>query len=78
LAEIRDRLRLGALEPSIPAHLELASIASTNFMENVGRKMIPFVDSIGLNEQELGHLYFALGGDKGRGVTSEDPDRIVR
>eukprot|EP01113_Clastostelium_recurvatum_P025042 TRINITY_DN3004_c0_g1_i2.p1 TRINITY_DN3004_c0_g1~~TRINITY_DN3004_c0_g1_i2.p1 ORF type:complete len:344 (-),score=44.44 TRINITY_DN3004_c0_g1_i2:145-1176(-) len=45
-----------------PVHLELASIGSTQFMAQIGRTVVPVVDSLGLNEQELGSLYESLGG----------------
>ncbi|KAF2074331.1 hypothetical protein CYY_004352 [Polysphondylium violaceum] len=49
---------------NIPVHLELASIASENFIRMLANSVIPYVDSLGLNEQEIGFLYTATGGDK--------------
>lgn len=43
-----------------PIHLELASMSNLDFIERIAREFIPNVDSMGLNEQELGYLYFAL------------------
>ena len=48
------------LPNSIPAHLELASMGNLNYIEHIGREVAPNFDSLGLNEQELGFLYFAL------------------
>eukprot|EP01133_Synstelium_polycarpum_P008417 gene8417-9902_t len=47
---------------NVPIHLELASMASMALMKKIARDVLPFVDSIGLNEQELGFLYAAMGG----------------
>jgi len=56
-------------QKNIPVHLELASIASENFIRMLANSVIPYVDSIGLNEQEMGFLYTATGGIK---YTMED------
>jgi ADP-dependent glucokinase len=45
------------------AHLELASIGEARTMDAVTRLVVPHADSIGLNEQELGALYAAVGGE---------------
>ncbi|KAK5578524.1 hypothetical protein RB653_008196 [Dictyostelium firmibasis] len=47
---------------NVPIHLELASIASPSYINLLAKKIIPFVDSIGLNEQELGFIYVSTGG----------------
>eukprot|EP01112_Ceratiomyxa_fruticulosa_P018523 TRINITY_DN5932_c0_g1_i4.p1 TRINITY_DN5932_c0_g1~~TRINITY_DN5932_c0_g1_i4.p1 ORF type:complete len:501 (+),score=67.22 TRINITY_DN5932_c0_g1_i4:216-1718(+) len=47
-----------------PVHLELASIGSSIFMSELGTTIVPVVDSLGLNEQELGSLYLSLGGQQ--------------
>ncbi|EGC31620.1 hypothetical protein DICPUDRAFT_50094 [Dictyostelium purpureum] len=54
------------LNPSLnmPIHLELASIASSKYISLLVNKIVPFVDSIGLNEQELGFIYVSTGGKK--------------
>ncbi|EUB55916.1 putative ADP-dependent glucokinase [Echinococcus granulosus] len=37
-------------------HFEMASFVETNFVANLTRTLLPYVDSIGLNEQELPNL----------------------
>lgn len=37
----------------VPVHLELASTANVKFCELLARMLLPIVDSVGLNEQEL-------------------------
>ena len=49
-----------SLSPLTPVHLELASVGNLEYVELLGRSLIPNVNSIGLNEQELGILYFVL------------------
>jgi len=43
--------------------LELASIADLHFLAELGNTILPHVNSMGLNEQELGFLYLSIGGD---------------
>jgi ADP-dependent glucokinase len=45
-----------------PLHLELASVGSPRYLALLARTVLPEVDSLGLNEQELHSLYVALGG----------------
>uniref|UniRef100_A0A158R970 LIM zinc-binding domain-containing protein n=1 Tax=Taenia asiatica TaxID=60517 RepID=A0A158R970_TAEAS len=45
-------------------HFEMASFVETNFVANLTRALLPYVDSIGLNEQELPNLRSLLS--KGR------------
>uniref|UniRef100_A0A6B2L6Q5 ADP-dependent glucokinase n=1 Tax=Arcella intermedia TaxID=1963864 RepID=A0A6B2L6Q5_9EUKA len=47
-----------------PVHFELASNSDIGFISEVGSTILPHVDSLGLNEQELGYLYASLGGTK--------------
>jgi ADP-dependent glucokinase len=64
----------------IPVHLELASIADLRFLAEIGRTIIPHVNSLGLNEQELGSLFVALGGkesDLGKRETTTNDDIII-
>lgn len=65
------KLRLQAAKESlqrIPAstrvHLELASIGDEALLQQLVQSLFPEVDSIGLNEQELGDLFVALKLDK--------------
>ena len=45
---------------SIPIHLELASSGSLSLIRELATQVLPQVDSMGLNEQELGYLHFAI------------------
>jgi len=54
--------RIQGLNPQITLHLELASIADISFLTELANTIFPFVDSLGLNEQELGFLYYSLQG----------------
>eukprot|EP01125_Pyxidicula_operculata_P005289 TRINITY_DN1902_c0_g1_i3.p1 TRINITY_DN1902_c0_g1~~TRINITY_DN1902_c0_g1_i3.p1 ORF type:complete len:452 (-),score=79.29 TRINITY_DN1902_c0_g1_i3:297-1652(-) len=46
--------------PSVPIHLELASVATSDFARKLESTLFSHVNSIGLNEQELGFLYYSL------------------
>eukprot|EP01132_Coremiostelium_polycephalum_P008378 gene8378-10292_t len=59
---------------TLPIHLELASIASESLLLQLFKQVIPFIDSIGLNEQELGYLYKATGGSNLKMSSFRDPD----
>ncbi len=37
-----------------PVHLELASIGNADLMKDITTIVVPYVDSLGINEQELG------------------------
>ena len=41
-----------------PVHLELASIGDTTLIKEVAAIVVPYVDSLGINEQELGTWHF--------------------
>eukprot|EP01091_Cochliopodium_minus_P012152 TRINITY_DN3615_c0_g1_i2.p1 TRINITY_DN3615_c0_g1~~TRINITY_DN3615_c0_g1_i2.p1 ORF type:complete len:471 (-),score=142.83 TRINITY_DN3615_c0_g1_i2:65-1477(-) len=56
--------KISDVNKKIPVHLELASIGSPKFIKDVAETIVPFVDSLGLNEDELGRLYVALGGSE--------------
>ena len=60
-----DRVR--ALSAKVGAataiHFELASIANDELTKDVAWTLLPYIDSLGLNEMELAALYAALGGD---------------
>ena len=45
-----------------PKHLELASLSNEALTKDIVATLFPTVTSIGLNEEELGALFFALGG----------------
>ena len=47
---------------TIPIHLELASVGDLAFLKDIADAVMTEVDSVGLNEQELGALYVATGG----------------
>lgn len=46
----------------VMAHLELASIGDASLLRTLAEKVVPHVDSLGLNEQELGGIYSVTGG----------------
>ncbi|PRP88748.1 hypothetical protein PROFUN_00216 [Planoprotostelium fungivorum] len=52
------------LPRSVPIHFELASMKNGEFIRSLAEKLLPRVDSIGLNEQELGSFYLAMGGKR--------------
>ncbi|KAL6074603.1 ADP-dependent glucokinase [Balamuthia mandrillaris] len=59
LASRRNKFATMTERPAI--HLELASIADSRFLSRLAALLLPtWVDSLGLNEQELGSLLFAL------------------
>ncbi|BHF79360.1 hypothetical protein SprV_0702248000 [Sparganum proliferum] len=48
------------LTPATLVHFEMASFIETEFVLNLTRSILPYVDSIGLNEQELPNLVSLL------------------
>ncbi|EGG23959.1 conditioned medium factor [Cavenderia fasciculata] len=58
---------------NIPIHLELASMSSAIATKLLATNVVPFIDSIGLNEQELGFIYVSTGGKKFRLEEFKDP-----
>lgn len=58
--ELREHLL--QIPSHIPIHLELASMTSTQLMNEITTNIFPAVDSVGLNEQELGFISTSLGG----------------
>lgn len=62
-ARLRDvRSALSDLPPSVPIHLELASMADETFAYRMASTLFPLADSFGLNEQELAYIFESLGG----------------
>lgn len=62
-----DRLKefavaLSDVRNEAPVHLELASMTDRDYMSIITREVLPLVNSIGLNEQELLFLSQAAGG----------------
>lgn len=54
LKRLRDFVSLLESVPrETPVHLELASVANLQFLSHVAVEVFPFIDSLGLNEQEL-------------------------
>jgi ADP-dependent glucokinase len=60
VAAVKERLSL--IKPDVAIHLELASIGEAAFLRHLAETLLSDVDSLGLNEQELGDVYKALGG----------------
>lgn len=48
----------------VPIHLELASVADFEFLRELGNSILPIVNSVGFNEQELGALKSSLFEEK--------------
>ncbi|KAJ6255465.1 adp-dependent glucokinase [Anaeramoeba flamelloides] len=67
--EKQDRLQLvdqfadniKTLDPEIPLHFEFASVANLGFLEKIVNKVLPLIDSVGINEQELSSIAISLG-----------------
>ncbi|KAK3586668.1 hypothetical protein CHS0354_001280 [Potamilus streckersoni] len=53
---------LDQLNPTTPVHLELASMANGDLVQEVFREIIPEISSLGLNEQELSFSSHVLKG----------------
>ena len=53
---------LTSVPSNIAIHLEIAGVGDPTFLRQMAEKLLPLVDSIGLNEQELGALYQVTGG----------------
>lgn len=62
------KMHLFQIPPTVPIHLELASMTSVELMTDIAMNIFPHIDSIGLNEQELSFLSQVL---EGPGDTSE-------
>ena len=60
LNQLCDQLKV--VKKTSVIHLEIASVGDLSFLRLIAEKLLPMVDSIGLNEQELGSLYSCLGG----------------
>ena len=56
IKELRDMVLLRE-PPQTVIHLELASMTSKNLVESIVKNIFLYIDSIGLNEQELTFLY---------------------
>ena len=57
----------------VPIHLELASMANEPFVARIADTVFPYIDSLGLNEQELELLARAAGGPHPSLTTSDTP-----
>lgn len=53
---------LDEIPSNVAIHLEIAGVGDLGFLNEMAKYLLPKVDSIGLNEQELGALYSTLGG----------------
>nr|CAB3220257.1 ADP-dependent glucokinase [Phallusia mammillata] len=74
LAEISAQLK--SIAKNIPIHVELASMANTNCMEEILKQVLPVVDSLGLNEQELWMVCQIGGGPHCTGKDLSAPPSI--
>ena len=68
---------ISSLPPSVPVHLELASIGNLEFLANLSGKVFSSVQSIGLNEQELMAISKASGGPYSDEETVSDPPEVA-
>ncbi|KAA0191458.1 putative ADP-dependent glucokinase [Fasciolopsis buskii] len=71
LAELKRFLAL--LSPDTPVHFEMASYVNHQFASEMLRKIMPYVDSIGMNEQELPNLASLLSDGPISSVSSAYP-----
>merc|ERR1711976_57912 len=49
---------------AVKTHFELASFVDTELVQEIIQKLMPYVDSVGCNEQELPNIYSALSTGK--------------
>jgi ADP-dependent glucokinase len=59
-------------------HLELASIGDLRCLEQILQHLVPRVDSLGLNEQELGSVYKVLTGESSDDFKSPSLDLMTK
>lgn len=45
---------------NIPIHFEMASYSDENLLRNLVENIIPYADSLGMNEQELPNLFHMM------------------
>ncbi|PAV82764.1 hypothetical protein WR25_24718 [Diploscapter pachys] len=50
------------MNPKIPVHLQLGSLGDAQYLLEIVNKVLPYVDSLGLNEQELSFLSHVTNG----------------
>jgi ADP-dependent glucokinase len=62
-ASAEQQIHSKRMPASVPFHLELASIGNADYMRELANELVPRVDSLGLNEQELGGLYLSLAAE---------------
>lgn len=53
---------LNQLSLNVPIHLELGSMAEREYAKSLMHKIVPYIDSIGLDEQELTFFSQVMGG----------------
>ena len=68
--------RLLEIPSNVPIHLELASMTSVQFMNDISQHIFPVVDSIGLNEQEMAFISTSLNGPGGSDELNQWPPEI--
>jgi ADP-dependent glucokinase len=72
LAAVRTAIRDAAIAKDTKIHLELASIGDITLTQQIVNSVLADVDSLGLNEQELGSVFTVLNG-KPAGDAFKDP-----
>uniref|UniRef100_A0A0N5ANK8 PKS_AT domain-containing protein n=1 Tax=Syphacia muris TaxID=451379 RepID=A0A0N5ANK8_9BILA len=53
------------VDPKVPVHLEMGSISDSDYVQEVLKRIIPHVDSLALNEQELAFFSHVANGPYG-------------
>lgn len=63
IRQLKEMIKILRTLPSqTPVHLELASMADINFVRDIVQNLLPHINSLGLNEQELQSVSRALDG----------------
>lgn len=71
---VKDALSSDAVAP-LTVHIELASVADTQFMRLIAELLFPHADSLGFNEQEAAFLIKSLGDcSAATGVAQRQPE----
>eukprot|EP01102_Stenamoeba_stenopodia_P005514 TRINITY_DN1626_c0_g3_i1.p1 TRINITY_DN1626_c0_g3~~TRINITY_DN1626_c0_g3_i1.p1 ORF type:complete len:612 (-),score=126.41 TRINITY_DN1626_c0_g3_i1:95-1882(-) len=64
LTKVQEKVSSYRSQHKKAVHFELASVGDQTFFETMSSHLVPLVDSIGLNEQELYSLYLTARDDK--------------
>ena len=64
---------LASLPPSTRVHFEMASITEEQFLRDILDIVVPYVDSLGMNEQELANLCSFIQHDQVKNIAHSNP-----